>query len=294
MPGAISRTSDYLLEKTPIVNKLASRGTERDQAKVKEALFGMLGAKAPTNNQELGNIVAQTGKAVGDASKGKAVRMTNIVPEVDAAMTKYTKLLPAQQDRTVLAIGQQLRDIAALPNSKLKGESYQAIRSKMSEHMGKVGSNEQQALKSMRDAMDKGFEASLSPEEALVHAANKEKYRLAKALAKVDIKKGDFPLDKARNVVEKAAKKAPVMPAARELLDAAETGLHKIPPTTSMSGVLPSLAAVTNPTLFAKLLIGGAGARGLMNTGVPQRLANSPLMRKSTAAALRGYQQTGE
>lgn len=298
MPGALSRGSDYLLEKTPIVNNLFRKSTERDQGKVRDALFNMLGTKTPANNKELGSIVAKIGEEVGAASKGKAVRMKDIVPAVDEAMAKYTKLLPAQQDRTVLAIGQQLRDIAALPNSKLKGESYQAIRSKMSEHMGKVGSNEQQALKAMRNAMDKGFEASLSPEEALVHAANKEKYRLAKALAKVDIKKGEFSLDKARNAVEKAAKKAPVMPAARELLDAAETGLHKIPSSVGVPGAALSLGAIANPMLLGKLLIGGAGVRGAMNLGLPKlvnnRLVDSPLARTSTAALLRGYQQTGE
>lgn len=298
MPGALSRTSDYLLEKTPIVNNIVRKGAEKDQAKVADALFNMLGTKTPTTNKELGNIVAKIGEEVGAASKGKAVRMKNIVPEVDAAMAKYTKLLPAQQDRTVLAIGQQLRDVAALPNSKLKGESYQAIRSKMSEHMGKVGSNEQQALKTMRNAMDKGFEAALSPEEALAHAANKEKYRLAKALAKVDIKKGEFSLDKARNAVEKAAKKAPVMPAARELLDAAETGLQKIPANVGVPGAALSLGAIANPLLLGKLLVGGAGVRGAVNLGLPKlvnnRLVDSPLARTSTAALLRGYQQTGE
>jgi len=291
--GGLNAASDYMIENTPIMSNIAKGAADKKVDKVRDALFNMLGTNAPKTNDEMAKITADLGADIGAMSKGKAAPVAGIKAGVDDVMKEYRQLLPAQRNPQIMKYAAQLNNISKTPGVRLKGETYQAIRSDMAADAAKAPPEHAKALRGMVKVLDDEFAKVLSPEEATALAAKKQQYRLARILGKQDIKEEAFDITKARTAVEREAKKGAVMPEARELLQAADVGIPKVKPRALTSGPVLATAgtALVNPTLVAKAL-GGAGlSKLLLNTGAPQRLANSPLLRKATARALKGEMQ---
>jgi biotin operon repressor len=292
--GALNKAADYIIESTPLLSNQAKKYADVKTDKVRDALFNMLGANAPKTNEEMAKITSTIGGDIGAMSKGKTVPVADIAGGVKDVMKDYKNLLPAQRNPQVMRYASQLTDLSKTKGAKLKGEAYQSIRADMASEAAKAAPEHAKALRGMVKVLDDEFAKTLKPEEAVELAAKKRQYRLAKILSGQDIKEGAMDMTKARAAIERSARKGEVMPAARELLNAADIGIPKIKAGTvaSTPGVVAIGTAAVNPAIMAKAL-GGAGlAKALLSTGGPQRLVNSPLARKATARALKGAMQS--
>jgi len=291
-PGALSKTSDYVLENAPVINNVLKARAGGKEEKVRSALFQMLGKEVPTSGEGMEAIVKELGADIGAATAGKTASIAGAVPAIDDVVSSYSQLLPAQRNANVTKIADQLRDLSQFPGAKLKGEAYQAIRADLGHEAATAAPAHQKALFGLQKALDDEFGKVLSAEEAASLTTKKGQYRLAKALQNVPFKEGEFDLGRARSSVERVARKGKVMPEARELLQAADVAIPKIKtglkPGTLAEG---ALAAYSLPAL-AKVLGAGVATKGVLNTGIPQYLAASPLVREKTAQGLRGYIQS--
>lgn len=290
--GAINDWSDRLLEKTPVISALARSSADADTDKVRSALFRMLGADTPGSNEEMAGILSRVGGDIGNITKSSSIPVGAIKPGIDEVMKSYKNLLPSQRSPQVLKYAEDLGGLSEIKGARLKGAAYQAIRSDMAAEAAGTSPEHARALRGMVKVLDDQFAKTLSPEDAATLAERKRQYRLAKVLAKQDIKAGGMDVGKARAAIERAAQKGGVMPEARDLLNAADVGIPKIKDgMATLGGMASASAAVHNPMLMAKALAGAVGAKALLNTGMPQRLANSPLLRTATARALKGAMQ---
>jgi hypothetical protein len=292
--GGINKTADYVLENTPVISNFAKNAADTKTDKVRSALFNMVGSDVPKSNDEMAKVVSGLGQDIGNFSKGKVIPVGDIKDGVKGVMKDYKNLLPAQRNPQVMRYAAQLTNLSETKGAKLKGEAYQSIRADMANEAAKAAPEHAKALRGMVKVLDDEFSKTIKPEEAAAFAAKKRQYRLAKILDTQDMKEGAMDVNKARTAIERNARKGEVMPAARELLDAADIGIPKVRPGGVASA--PGMAAVgtvlTNPAMMAKALGLSGTAKALLNTGVPQKLANSPLSRKATARALKGILQT--
>lgn len=290
-PGLISKTGEYILEKSPGTNQLLTAQAAGKNEKVADALFGMLGKETPTTNEQMSSIVQDIGADIGKVSRGKKVPVSELKAGVDDVMKEYNKLLPAQKSKRIVDYGKQLKDLVSIKGAKLKGEAYQAIRSDMATEAAGATPADAKALRGMVKVLDDQFAKTLTPEEQAAQQLSKQRYRLANILKNVDIKEGKIDIGKTRAAVERAARKGAVMPEARELLSAADMAIPKVKGNLLTSGPAGTVAALMNPAIALKIAGLGAVPRGILATGVPQSAANSPFLRKATARALRGVNQ---
>lgn len=290
-PGAISEASKYVMEKAPLLADWSKGRADLKNDKVRDALFKMLGSETPATNEAMTGIVQNLGSQIGAASMGKRIPVEELAPQIKDVMKAYKNLLPSQRNPQILKYGGQLMELSKVPGAKLKGEAYQAIRSDMATEAATAAPAHAKALRGMMKVLDDQFGEQLSEAEASALKKTKEQYRLAKALAKVDIKEGAMSMAKARAAVERAAKRGAVMPEARELLNAADLAIPKISSGGGIPGIAATAGAVLAPVGALKALTLGAGARGVLNTGLPQKAAASRTARGLTAKALRGLNQ---
>lgn len=289
MSGWLGKMSGGILNRTPGTSDIIKHRVAAKQDKVADALFAMLGKDRPQANEGMQEILEDIGEKVGSHYKGTMIHAQDFAKEVSEARTKYAALGDLRKPE-ITKLLDKYHDMTQNPNAVLRGSTYGPVRSELSRLAQKAEGAHAEAYRGLRNAIDKAGDEVLAGKGTLAaKQAADAKYRLAKQLSKVDIKKGEFDVHKARNYVEKAAKRAPVMPEARKLLDASDLLLPKASGTnlanTSTAAVL---ALLTSPQAIATAIGGGLGVRGALNTGLPQQAANSEAMRKLTAAILRG------
>lgn len=294
MPGGLSRASNVLLEKTPIVNKVAASRAAGKSDKVRTALAKMLGeTEMPTSNEAMQDVVEKIGDKIGANTKGARVAYDDIAPGIDAAMKQYNKLPKSMQSPKIRRLANELLSGSQIKGGRalMKGEAYQKIRATLAAEKASAKGANKEAIGGIIKSLDDAFDKAVPAAKAAEHATAKEQYRLAKALRRVDIKGGNLDITKARNAVETVAKRGPVMKEARDLLDAANTAIPKISEGSQAVGMGAGVLAALNPWTLAKLLGLGVGAKTVLNTGLPQKAAQSEMARQATAKILRGVNQ---
>lgn len=291
-PGALEGTGRKLAQNLPFVSDLMKGTYDKRRGTAAQALFKMLGKEAPTTNDEMALIVKEIGEDLAGVTKGKSADLYGIDTEINKVLSKYDDLLPSQQKA---AVTKQANDILdkAVSGKKMTGEEYQAIRSELGAEAKAAQPNHAKALRGLQKALDERFASTLSPEEAAELTSKKAQYRLANALRSVDIKDGAVDLSRARAAVERTNKKGPVMPEARELLGAVENIIPKgkAGGGQNLGGTVGAGLALMNPAAVMKGLAIGAPMHFALRSGVPQKAASSPLMRKLTAGLLKARTQ---
>ncbi len=298
-PGMVSETANYMLNNTPGVNLITKNMAGAKEDTVRKALFNMLDSNVPTNNSDMLAIKQGLGDQFVDFSKGKQLDVTGITSGVDDTMKKYARIMKSQMSPAVLKQAGELKDIATnisnLPNGKLKGEAYQAIRGQLATDAAATGGEHAVALKGLISTLDDALERSVSPSEFAEKQALNQKYRIASALSKSADIREELPIPRIRKILEDANKRGAVKPEALDLIRAADKAIPKIKPkgmeTTKLGG-LELLAALSAPFKVAGAIGVGVGSKALMNTGVPQRAANSPMTRKIVSQFLKGTMQS--
>lgn len=283
-PGMLSKAGRAAMEKTPIVGDVLRANSAAKNDKVGDAIFGMMGAERPATAQGMDEIVKTLGEKVGANSAGKKIPLTGVADKVKTVMAGQKMLLPEQRSDEVAKLAKQITDLANAPGVKLRGESYQAIRSNIMSKAESADSNSTKlALQGLAKTLDDAFTSTLGGAEKAAVNKTKEQLRLAKILQKVPIKEGAFDVGAAKRAVDKAAQNGRVMPEARKLLDAADVAIPKVKDSLSGRGLLGGAVALYTP-IGKALYTTAVGSRAAAATGAPQAVARSPF----TPAILRG------
>lgn len=291
-PGVVSKVSQGILENLPGTGAMMAGAREGREDAVRTALFKMLGKEVPETGEALAAITDDIGAQIGAASTGKRVPLANVAPGIRQVLQDY-KVLPAQANRHITKQADNILELASIPGAQLKGEWYQGIRSQMQADARTATGQHKRALAGMVKVLDDEFGKALQPDEAAKLTGDRAKYRLALLLEKAGLKEGKLDLTKARNAVERESRRGQVMPEAKSLLEAASVAMPKSRPGGRLgTSLLGAGVTATNPILAAGAA-GGAGlTRAILNTGLPQKAANSAVTRRRTADALRGLTQS--
>lgn len=290
-PGVASRTMDAVTRHIPGINTaLKSRSDSKRQAAT-TALFNMMDEVPPSNNQELLDIINRAGERVGNVTRGKSADLYGMDSQINRVLDQYDNLLPSQQQPGVIRTANELLDLSN-SGRPLSGAAYQAIRSDLGAEAATATGGKKSALKGLKDALDRKFKETLSPDEIEQLADAESKYRLANALRNVDVQEGSIDLTKARSAVERKARKGPVLQEARDLLESVHALVPKGNAGITTPGAVGTGLALLNPAFIAKGAALGLPLRGALATGLPQDLASSQTANTLLSRLLRGYTQS--
>jgi hypothetical protein len=290
-PGVASRTMDAVTRHIPGINTALKTRSDAKRQAATDALFNMMDEAPPSNNQELLDIINRAGERVGNVTRGKSADLYGMDTQINRVLDQYDNLLPSQQQPGVIRTANELLDLSN-SGRPLSGTAYQAIRSDLGAEAATATGARKSALKGLKDALDRKFKETLSPDEVEQLADAEAKYRLANALRNVDVQEGSIDLTKARSAVERKARRGPVMQEARDLLESVHALVPKGNAGITTPGAVGTGLALLNPAFIAKGAALGLPLRGALATGLPQDIASSKTANTLLSRLLRGYTQT--
>lgn len=286
-PGPVSSFGQFIFDRTPVAGGVLRREMRRKQARVADELFNMLDSTTPTNKVELRELSEDIGGRLSRATSGQTLDLYPATGAIHNVLDEYNRLLPSQMSSTVQRHAGDLLDIAG-SGKGMSSEEYQTIRSALGAQASKATPAEAKALYGLQRVLDDTFDSAVGPQRAMEVDRLREQYRLAKILRKAKIKDGVLDVRDAANKVESAANRGAVMPEAEELLSSANTAIRNIPPPN----MLNTGGAILGHILASPITGSAVVARGLSNTGVPQKLAGNDSFNALMSRLLRGYTQS--
>lgn len=290
-PGVVSTSLDNVFRHIPVLNTALKNKSDTKRNVATTALFNMIDEAPPSNNQELLDIINRAGERVGNVTRGKSADLYGMDSQINRVLDQYDNLLPSQQQPGVIRTANELLDLSN-SGRPLSGAAYQAIRSDLGAEAATATGGRKSALKGLKDALDRKFKETLSPDEVEQLADAESKYRLANALRNVDVHEGKIDLTKARAAVERKARKGPVLQEARDLLESVHALVPKGNAGITTPGAVGTGLALLNPAFIAKSAVLGGSVRGALSTGLPQDIASSQTANTLLSRLLRGYTQS--
>lgn len=312
-PGYVSDAAGAALRRMPLVGNAMVERDVAQQALARKALFDLLGESVPTTSTELADLTGRLGANVGRVvPEGQALPVEGLADDVADILAKEVDPSPdvirAAKDLTQRAtpktveapqptVDDYLRGITPAappsPPPTMLGSEYAQIRSNLGADISAAKGRDKATLKKLQKALDERTARGKSAEQLAAEADARSKYHLIKALNKqvIDPGKG-FDLRAAQRDISRAGQKSRFPREATQLLDDVSLIL---PPKGASSDTVRGVAtglAVTNPVAAAAIASATGIPYALLNTGIPQNLANNQAARAALTAALRGKTQS--
>lgn len=313
MPGLIADATGAALRRMPIVGSSMVENDKLQQELARKALFNMMGEAVPSTSSELADMTGRMGARVGASVPPRQVLpVTGLADDISAIMAREVDP-SADVTRAAKELSQRATSVQAeapaatlddmlagrtptAPAPKaptMTGEEYAQLRSSIGADIAGAKGRDRIALKQIQKALDAATERGMSPAQLAEAADARSKYHLIKALDKqvIDPAKG-FDMKAAHRQLMKAGQKSRFPREVMQLLDdVALTIPQKGASSDTVRGVMTGLA-VTNPLVAGGIAAATGIPHSILQTGVPQLLANNQRVRTATAAALRGKTQS--
>lgn len=167
-----------------------------DQARAfTEAAMRRAGGAGLATPENMASLKAQIGQGFDDVAARNSVRVDqSLVDDFNGTMREYNRVLGSEQKQIVGNIAQDIVDRFKAGSGSLSGKDYQMLRSRLSKRaQNAAGSDNElaEAYRGLRNALDRGMERSVRPEDAGEWARLNKEYGNMKTLQKASVGGGE-------------------------------------------------------------------------------------------------------
>jgi hypothetical protein len=167
-----------------------------DQARAfTEAAMKRAGGTGLATPENMASLKARIGQGFDDVAARNSLRVDRgLVDDFNNTMQEYNRVLGSEQKQIVGNIAQDIVDRFRAGKGRLTGEDYKMFRSRLSKRaQNAAGSDNElaEAYRGLRNALDRGMERSIRPEDAGEWARLNREYGNMKTLQKASVGGGE-------------------------------------------------------------------------------------------------------